>query len=124
MAGKRRPGQPTRYRKNYCQLLIEHMSQGLSFDTFGGVVDVARDTIYEWVKVHPEFSDAKKLGTSKRNLLVERAYVQSTLNPTKHKFNTPQMIYWTKNTLGWSDNVKVESEVTQTQRLVIEAPSE
>jgi hypothetical protein len=121
MAKKR--GQPTAYREAYCQLLIDHMSQGLSFETFGAIVDVCKDTTYEWVKVHPEFSEAKKLGSIKRNLLVEKRYIEQTQLPAS-KANSAMMIYWTKNTLGWTDKVEVDSSVTQTQRLVIEEPKD
>lgn len=99
-------GRPTKYQEKYCQELIEHMSEGLSFDTFAGRISVNPDSLYEWVKKYPKFSEAKKIATAKRNLLVELAYVKSTLEPGKYKYNTAQLIYWTKNTLGWSDRVE------------------
>jgi hypothetical protein len=119
----KRVGRPTTYKKEFCELLINHMSKGLSFETFGAIVDVCKDTTYEWVKVHPEFSDAKKLGSIKRNLLVEELYIQQAQLPAS-KANSAMMIYWTKNTLGWTDKVEVESNVNQIQRLVIEEPKE
>lgn len=57
------PGRPSSYKPEYCQTLIEHMASGLSFESFAGKIGVDRDTLYEWTKVHPEFSDAKKKGT-------------------------------------------------------------
>jgi len=99
-------GRPTKYSEDYCEQLIDHMSQGLSFDTFAGRIGVNPDSLYEWVKRHPAFSEAKKIGTGKRNFLVEQAFVASTMNPGKHKYNTAQMIYWTKNTIGWSDRIE------------------
>lgn len=116
---KKRPssGRPTKYRKEFCELLIQHMSEGLSFDTFAGVLRVNPDTLYEWAKVHPEFSESKKVGNALRNLLVEKAFVSSTLKPGTHKFNTAQMIYWTKNTLGWSDRVEQQIQGAGTLKL-------
>lgn len=101
-------GRPTLYDPKYCEMLIAHCEQGLSFETFAGVLRVNPDTLYEWVKKHSEFSEAKKIATVLRNLLVEKCYVESTLKPMKHKYNTAQMIYWTKNTLKWSDKVELE----------------
>lgn len=41
------------------------MQEGYSFESFAGTVDVCFDTLYEWAKVHPEFSEAKKNGLGK-----------------------------------------------------------
>lgn len=60
---KKNPGgAPTKYKPEYCAMLVEHMKQGLSFDSFASKVGVCFDTLYEWVKVHPSFSEAKKIG--------------------------------------------------------------
>ena len=113
MATKRKLGRPTKFKKDYCQQLIDHMSQGLSFDTFAGRISVNPDSLYEWVNKHETFSEAKKIGTAKRNFLVERMYVQAAtgalikdINGKPLKPNPAMMIYWTKNTLGWSDKVE------------------
>ena len=60
-----RAGRPTKYKEEYCQKLIEHMAEGYSFDSFAGIVEVNIDTLYEWAKVHKDFSDAKNIGTAK-----------------------------------------------------------
>jgi len=52
-------GSKPRYKKEYCQRLIEYMSEGLSFDSFGAEVKVSRVTLYNWVEKYPEFQDAK-----------------------------------------------------------------
>ncbi len=57
---KRKEGRPTLYRPEYCDRLILHCKKGLSYEAFAGVVDVCVDTLYEWEKVHPKFSEAKK----------------------------------------------------------------
>lgn len=56
-------GHPTDYKIEYCEMLINHMAQGYSFESFGADAHCAKDTLYEWVKVHPEFSYAKSEGT-------------------------------------------------------------
>ena len=55
-------GRPTKYRPEYCQMVIDHMAKGYSFEAFGADVDCGKDTLYEWAKVHPEFSDAVEKG--------------------------------------------------------------
>lgn len=58
-------GRPTKYKAEYCQQLIEHMKAGGSFESFASKCDVHWDSLYEWVKVHQDFSEAKKIGMSK-----------------------------------------------------------
>lgn len=53
-------GRPSKYKPEFCEMLVAHMGQGYSFESFGAIVDAHRDTLYEWEKQHPEFSDAKK----------------------------------------------------------------
>lgn len=55
-------GRPTGYRPEYCRMLINHNANGRSFESFGAVVGVNRDTLYDWARLHPEFSDAKGQG--------------------------------------------------------------
>ncbi len=55
-------GRPSDYDPKYCDMLIEHMSKGLSYASFGAVIDVVPSTIYLWEQKHPEFSEAKKRG--------------------------------------------------------------
>jgi hypothetical protein len=57
-------GRPTAYLPEYCNQLIEHMSMGFSFPSFAGRIRVSIDTIYEWAKIHSEFSEAKSIGKS------------------------------------------------------------
>ena len=52
---KKRPiGRPSKYDSKYCDMLIEHMSEGLSFESFAGLIGTCKETIYEWTRKHPE----------------------------------------------------------------------
>lgn len=53
-------GQPTKYKPEYCQRLIDHMALGKSYEHFAASINVSKQSLYEWEKVHPEFSDAKR----------------------------------------------------------------
>ena len=54
----RGPGQPSKYRPEYCEQVIEHCREGKSFASFAASIEVSRETIHEWRRVHPKFSDA------------------------------------------------------------------
>ena len=51
-------GRPTDYRPEYCEAVVSFMAQGYSLTAFAGSIRVARDTLYQWMKAHREFSDA------------------------------------------------------------------
>lgn len=101
---KRKQGQPTKYKEEYCDQLIDHMSEGFSFESFGGIISVSRDTLYEWAKVQPAFSDAKKIGLSQHRLYWERQMKEGMWNTPKLFFNTTAWIFMMKNCHGWRDN--------------------
>lgn len=43
-------------------MLLEHFTEGLTYESFAGRIGVARSTLYHWEEAHPEFLDAKKRG--------------------------------------------------------------
>ena len=83
-------------------MLVDHMSKGLSIESFAGVISVNIDTLYEWVKVHHEFSEAKKIGTAKSLLKFEALGIANLQNKN---FNNTIWIYQMKcrfNKFGWN----------------------
>jgi len=58
-------GQPTKYRREFCLMLIQHMEKGFSFESFAADIDCGSETMYGWARVHAEFSQAKKIGHEK-----------------------------------------------------------
>jgi hypothetical protein len=73
-------GRPTDYKPEYCELLIEHMSKGLSFEAFGGIVRKSKQTLYDWLQANPEFLDAKMTGTELSRLFWEKLGTDHVLN--------------------------------------------
>lgn len=51
-------GRPTDYRDEYCETVIELGEQGKSHAQIARSLGVARQTLYDWSKVHPEFLGA------------------------------------------------------------------
>lgn len=65
-------GRPAVYKPEYCALLIEHSKKGGSFTSFGSVVGVARQTLYNWEAAYPEFLDAHKLAEVELHMFYEQ----------------------------------------------------
>lgn len=115
-----RVGRPTKYKEEYCQKLIDHMAEGYSFDSFAGIVDVNIDTLYEWAKVHAEFSDAKSIGTAKSMAWWERIGRMGMINEIPF-FNDR---IWRLNMINrfrsqWSDGTKNENNDKVKQEIVV-----
>lgn len=105
---------PTKYDPKYCEMLIEHMSEGLSFDSFAGVLGVTRATIYNWANDYPEFLDAKSIGRQKGMLFDEKLLTKGTQGKQKG-YNIAAHKWKMANMYKWSDRVEQKTENTTVQ---------
>jgi hypothetical protein len=108
---KARPGQPTKYRPEYCEELVRHMQTGLSFEAFAGVLEVSLDTLNEWANVHPAFSVAKKEAFQRCRLFWERLGIAGSAGKIPH-FNCGAWIFNMKNRFRneWKERHEVVGE--------------
>jgi len=97
---------PTKYLPEYCDQLIEHMEGGLSFESFAGVLKVNKDSLYEWKKVYPEFSEAHGIGISANLLFWERGGRQISI---KGGGNSNAWKYNMANRHGWREKSEVQT---------------
>lgn len=51
-------GRPSEYDPAYCERVIDWGMQGKSLTWMAAQLDISRECIYEWARVHPDFSDA------------------------------------------------------------------
>lgn len=51
-------GRPSAYSPDHCETVIELGKLGKSVVQMACALDVHKDTLYEWAKVHEDFSDA------------------------------------------------------------------
>jgi hypothetical protein len=128
---KREPGRPSPYKPEYAQKLIDYFSvqpysekikkivtkkgdvievpfdEAADFPTLAGFaisIGVHRDTLHEWSKVHPEFSDAyARAKDFQENFLV----INGLKGLVKEQFGQ----FVTKNVLGWRDKQPGEADV-------------
>jgi len=114
-------GRPTKYKPEFCEKLIDHMSQGFSFESFAATIDTHRGTLYRWEREYPEFRDAKKSGLDKSLLFWERLGMQGATGALE-KFNSSAWIFNLKNKHLWRD--KTPDEIKEEAKpLIIVKPS-
>lgn len=71
-------GRPTKYRAEYAQMLIEHMSKGFSFKSFGAIVTIEARTLDDWCNKHPDFLLAKNYSKLKERYYWEQLHHKIT----------------------------------------------
>lgn len=120
-------GRPTKYPKSkkkreaLFNALIEHGKTGLSFETFGasdGCIEaigsrVVKDTLYNWLKLYPDFSDAKKEFEAESRTFWEKIATDHLTHYKDGKqLNSTVWIFNMKNRFGWRDKIDVEEKQT------------
>jgi hypothetical protein len=107
---KRKPGRPTKYQgpQTIAQVYAivarlrstpSDFLQLCGMEQLADQLDVSRDTLFEWSKIHPEFSDCLKSWLTARNACLYR--LAKTLPPAI-------WIFMCKNWLGWRDKQTLE----------------
>lgn len=113
MAAKKKKnpgGRPTKYKPEYCQMLIDHMSQGFSFESFGGVIMVGKNTMYDWVDKYAKFSNAKDTGDSANRLFWEKMGIAGCLGRISN-FNAKMWSMNMKNRFKWFETDRTTIDI-------------
>jgi len=108
-------GRPSSYKPEYCDMLIAHMKEGNSYESFAAEIDTHRGTLYNWEEKFPEFLDAKKTAQHKALKYWEQILQRTALGYNTVKINgvdtriTPNItaiIYLMKNRFrdNYNDN--------------------
>jgi hypothetical protein len=100
-------GRPTRYKKEYCDQVIQFMAEGLSFEAFAGELGVSKECLYRWCDVHPEFMLAKKKGQAKSRKFYES--MARAMAAGKLKGSAAMLIFIMKNRLNWTDKQELSA---------------
>ena len=110
-------GRPSKYKEEYCQQLLDYFSiehfkengKGEEFPMFIGFarsLKVNIDTLHEWRKVHPSFSEAYKTAKSfQEHMLVN--------NSLLNRYNPYFAQFILKNGHGYRDKQEIEQTVQE-----------
>src|SRR5690554_5877361 len=117
-------GRPSKYKPEYCQMLIDHMAEGASMTSFAAEIDVARSTLNEWADEYPDFSEAVKKGKAKCAAWWERV---GRKNAITGDGNATLVIFGLKN-MGaedWRDKQEIDhttagQPIAKIERVVID----
>lgn len=103
-------GAPSKYDPKYCEMLIEHMGEGYSFDSFAGGIGVSIKTLYNWKDLHDKFLHAQREGQSKSLKKFEEIAMGQMSG--KIQGSAAVLIFWMKNRFNWTDKKEIEQTNT------------
>ncbi|MBM3609320.1 MAG: hypothetical protein FJX29_12875 [Alphaproteobacteria bacterium] len=103
----KRTGRPTSYRPEFCERIVALMAQGRSLDGCASLLGVHPDSLYEWQKVHPEFSEAVRAGRAAATTFWE----ERLLDIANGGSGSAQAIQWalrnrSKAASGWHNDAQ------------------
>ena len=76
---KRPVGRPSKYDPAYCDLVIDDAKEGFSLTAFAGGIQIDRDTVTEWRKVHPDFDAACRAAKAVRARFLETGIMKEDI---------------------------------------------
>jgi hypothetical protein len=121
-ATKKNPvGSPTQYKQEYCQQLIDFMSQGYSFRSFASdIPGVNSNTMHSWASKIPEFAEAK-IKAQDNYFKYWEDLGKRGVNGEVKNFNAVAWIFNMKNRFHWRNEVVVKDE-RKVETVTIELP--
>lgn len=102
-----RTGRPLEFKDSFSEEIINLMASGLSLTAAAASLGFHRDTIYDWAKKNPIFSDALKLARGKRVLHLEKELLDAAEGP-----RVTARIFALKNADPTEWREKVDHEMT------------
>jgi|GEM_PF-1108198 len=101
-------GRPSKYKPEYCNVAIKLMKKGHSKQSVAGRLGISRDTLYEWCRTYPDFSDTIKVGEMMSYAYWEELGMKAMMGKVKG-FRPSFWIFTMKARFGWRDNSPVRS---------------
>lgn len=107
----------SRYMPEYCDLLLQWMGEGRSFDTFGvaiyrathGQILPRREYLYVWLEKHPEFAETKEAAEVLRRQWWEEHGISNMYYDKNASIQFNDRLWYNnmRNYFKWGENVNV-----------------
>lgn len=116
---KPRMGRPSKYPKDACKRIIEYGKLGMCMAEMASEFEVTRETIYEWARVHPDFSDSLSCAQELSEGYWAKQVRDGLKMPPSEFQGAANLKYMAQRFKGWSEKAHVD-----TKELPAEEPAE
>lgn len=106
-------GRPSKYQRNMCHIAYNLLAKGYSKEAIASTLGVNKDTLYQWVLKHKEFSDTIKRGEAASQMFWEDIGIRG-MNGQIKGFNASVWIFNMKNRFAWREKEDIVSNDTRT----------
>ena len=109
---------PAKYKKSMSKDLPELFKDGKSVTEVCNILQISRQTFYDWCKTHVEFGNAAEMGKQASEswwLNVGRAAAVGKIAG----FQGSAWVFTMKNRFGWRDQPEIDMSVGDTKPVVI-----
>lgn len=103
---KRHKRKTCEYGPEYCDQLVEHMSQGYSFNSFAAKIGTSAQTLKRWRAQLYEFEEAAQVGEAASLLFWEQHVINHATRPTDGNSKMVELVM--KCRFLWSDKQTIE----------------
>lgn len=104
-------GAPTKYKPEYCDLIIKMAKEGASFTEFRAEIGgISRQTLHNWKEAHSDFMDAYT-----RAEVLGEAHWDSKMRKQlmfDKEINTALVKLYFANRFNWSDKTENKTDLT------------
>jgi len=107
-----------KFKPEYIEQLLEHMSKGFTFGSFLTHIPVRRSTMYQWVHDIPEWAEAKERGEA----MCEEWWINlgrgAAMGQIKN-FSGAAWVFTMKNLFQWKDKHEFRADMSHEIREVV-----
>jgi len=103
-------GRPEKFRNEYIKQVFSLCLLGATDKDLATFFEVNEDTINEWKKTKPEFSESLKRGKTLADAKVANALYRKAIGKKGQPGDTTAMIFWLKNRQrdNWRDKQEID----------------
>ena len=109
-----KPNPPTKFKPQFHQMLIDHMSNGFSYETFAAKTETCPATLYRWEVIISGWLETKRKAFAKCQLWWETKGMDLYSCQGMPSLQASLWMFNMKARFGWRDTVSVEQSVNVT----------